>query len=218
MNVGLLTDIHDNRIVLNYPYFTFANKFGNVKLIHPWEDKVEQIDLLILPGGLDLNPLRYNQIKIPWLTGAQNDNFEYFDQAILPRYIEARIPTVGVCRGHQSLNVHFGGSLKQHISDEPTSTYNRGGLVHDALDVITGKSFKINSLHHQAIDTLGNGIYTTLVGIKRGKKKPDKQLHIEAIRHKELPICGFQFHPEELEWNSDAVLWVRSEIHRIARK
>lgn len=42
---------------------------------------------------------------------------------LLRRFVEARKPVMGICRGHQLINVFFGGSLIQHID---TADYHRG--------------------------------------------------------------------------------------------
>lgn len=220
--IGLLTDItSDNKISLNLPYFRFAERFGAVTLLHPWEsDNIPDLDLLIIPGGSDVQPLRYQQVKIPWLTQNQNGNFEYWDLTAMPKFIEKKTPIYGICRAHQSLNVHFGGTLHQHVYDEPTSE-NRSDVAHYVRDVKTNQVMLCNGMHHQAIDKLGDGFEVTLQGFKSVKKKGLKELCIEGIRHKELPIIGGQFHLEELLFEDEKarplIDWSMNEIFSIMR-
>jgi len=220
MKIGLLVDLSENnQILVNYPYYTFAEKYGNVTVVTPFDAEVKKdLDLLILIGGADVHPYRYGQPKIPWLTQNQNTNLEYFDTTLLPKYIKEQIPIFGVCRGAQTLNVHFGGSLNQHV-DEPNSGMDRGKLVHQVRDVRTGHVYLVNSLHHQSIDKLGYGIEVALQGFIKQKKKAYKELCIEAIRHIELPIAATQFHPEELDDDCEEAIqtisWVDDEIARI---
>lgn len=225
--IGLLMDIgQEEKIWLNYAYFqfaericeTFSEKLGRgITLIHPWSQEVdESVGLLYLPGGSDIAPLRYNEPRIPWLSGGQNANFEYFDMTLLPKYLERKVPVFGTCRGHQSINVHFGGSLFQHV-DEPTSSSFRGQPVHWGIDTRDHNCFMLNSLHHQAIKKLGEGLEVILHGFAKQKKKVI-DLHIEAIRHKELPIFCHQFHCEELkddEKTGPTINWVLNEISQI---
>jgi gamma-glutamyl-gamma-aminobutyrate hydrolase PuuD len=225
--VGHLTDVsEDKKIYLNMAYFRFAEFLceqfpeqlgGGVTLIHPWEDDVRSdVGLLYLPGGNDVQPLRYGQKKIPWLCGPQNANFEYFDLNLLPKYVDAKTPIFGTCRGHQTINVHFGGTLHQHI-EEPSSGMERDKLVHLVCDTRSQEIFGVNSLHHQSIDKLGDGLEATLVGFVK-KKKRVQALAIEAIVHKELPIFCEQFHVEELTENeeaADCINWTLREIAKI---
>lgn len=221
--IGLLTDVTDEgKINLNLAYFRFAEKFGAVTLLHPWDTNIrDDLSLLIVPGGPDVNPLRYNQIKLPWACGNQHTNFEYWDLAVMPGYIANKTPFYTICRGFQTINVHFGGSLFQDIDDEPTSANRRGQLVHFIEDVKTKQVMACNSLHHQAIDKLGDGLEVTLQGFKVIKKKGRKNLQIEGIRHKELPILGGQFHLEELnpeDENSQPLIdWSMREIFSIMK-
>lgn len=209
--IGLLTDIEVNKISLNFAYFEFASIFGAVKLIHPLENIHHRVDLLILPGGADVHPLRYGETKIPWQCGYQNEHYEYFDAEILPAYIQSKTPIFGICRGLQTINVLLGGSLHQDV-DEPNSGSERGKPVHWVRDTRTGIKFEVNSLHHQAIKGLAPNFDAILVGTK---KKEDR--YIEAIKHRELPILATQFHPEELnnQKTLEAWNWTINEIRRI---
>ena len=120
---------------------------------------------------------------------------------MLQKYIDAKIPIFGICRGLQTLNVHFGGTLDQHIDTKTSET--RSELVHDAFQlkhIVPGEQssvtkFRVNSLHHQAIGRLGDDLEIMLTD-----KLPTKNndFIVEGIRHKSLPIYGVQYHPEEI--------------------
>lgn len=214
--IGLLTDFNGNKVSLNFAYFNFAQIFGAVTLVHPWEQKVHDVDLLILPGGQDVHPLRYGQNKIPWQCQDQNDNFEYFDTEVLPGYIDRKTPIFGICRGLQTLNVLLGGSLFQHV-DEPYCIESRGQLIHSVVDPRSSKVFQVNSLHHQAVDKLAPGFEVVLQGFKRKKHNHFEPMSVEAIKHKTLPILATQFHPEELNHDkaSEAWNWTIKEVNSL---
>lgn len=219
MKIGLLCNTRDERFSFNMAYFNFAQSWGNVTLISPRQDYVhDDLDLLILPGGEDVLSVRYNEPPSQ-MCGMPNMDFEYFDLAVLPKYFANKTPIVGICRGLQTLNVAFDGSLHQHTY-EPTSTSSRWEHAHEAITTVGNKRFGINSLHHQAIKDLGEGFEPTLIGVYKSKKDGDKKLHIEAIKHKELPIVAFQFHPEELfddVYSEQATAWFSEEISSILR-
>lgn len=214
--IGLLSNVENGKYVFNEAYYNFAKELGFVSLITPRDKTVYDFDLIILPGGPDVAPMRYNQAPHEFCQNPHY-NYEYFDMEILPQYIAQNVPVLGICRGMQSINVLFGGSLFQNIC-EPTSVSYRWEHVHDALDKRTGRRFGVNSLHHQAIDKLGDGLEVLLIGKSSKRKEKDQDLHIEAFRHVDKPILGVQFHPEELfdDPNSRmATEWIYSEIEKL---
>lgn len=199
-NIGLLVDTNENKFVFNEPYWHFANQFGRVQLINPLNPLIEEdLDLLILPGGADVWSGRYGPVGHPSIVGTPNYNFEYFDSNILPQYIEQNTAIFGICRGIQTLNVHFGGTLFHDLDDEPKNGWgdNRGKFLHHVRNLENNDVFPVNSLHHQAVETLGEGLIETLRGflIKDGK---EIGLQIEGLEHEHLPISAVQWHPEEV--------------------
>ena len=152
-------------------------------------------DGLILCGGSDIDPAYYNES----LNGSVNidaarDTAEF---ALLKAYVEAGKPVMGICRGYQLINVFFGGTMYQHIPEAPTHTNGTDHYcVHDVTadpDSIAGrlygKTFSVNSAHHQAVKELGKGLRATAWWEGR---------YIEAFEHTTMPIFGFQWHPEKM--------------------
>ena len=133
----------------------------------------------------------------------------------------------GICRGHQSLNVYFGGTLHSHV-EEPTSRYE-GEAVHFVGNAEKTDVMPTSSNHHQAVDRLGDGFIPLLYGYEmkvtkeEGKQvyKVGKRLHLEAMRHTSMPIASVQWHPEKNfagQSNPSAEKYVRGLIHSILRK
>lgn len=152
-------------------------------------------DGLILCGGNDINPKYYNEE----VNGSVDidDRRDELEFSLLKAYIEEGKPVLGICRGFQIINTFFGGSLYQHL---PETNSHRGEMNIDVIHNVTstpnsilndlyGKTFSVNSFHHQAINKLGNGLYATAYW-------NDK--YIEAYEHSSLPIFGVQWHPERL--------------------
>jgi putative glutamine amidotransferase len=217
--IGLLADIEDNKWSFNMAYMTWARRFcGNVELISPLDkDLRTDLDLLILPGGADVLPFRYGEHLKNGYCGMPNFRYEEFDMVMLPQYVDQETPIFGICRGLQTLNVHFKGSLHQHIFDEPNSRF-RTDTVHK---IRTAKGyFDVNSMHHQAIKKLGQDLTSIAASVEIEKKKPEKLRYIEGIRHNNLPIAAVQFHPEELCFNpkaNQATEWVDNLVLSIAK-
>lgn len=154
----------------------------------------EDYDGLILCGGSDTHPKYYGED----LNGSVNIDLDRdeCEMALAEAFIKAGKPILGICRGCQLLNIYLGGNLIQHI-DTFEDHKKEGDAVHEVVAVdegvaslLYGSSFFVNSMHHQAINKLGEGLKITLRSKKDGI--------IEAIEHESLPIIGFQFHPERM--------------------
>ena len=151
-------------------------------------------DGLLLCGGADIHPSHYGEE----INGSVNISPERDanDLAFARAFIAAGKPILGICRGHQVLNVVFGGSLCQHI---PTTEAHRaeGDAVHPVtaqgesfLKALYGERFFVNSHHHQAVNRLGENLRVTLCCPNDGT--------VEAFQHETLPVFGVQFHPERM--------------------
>lgn len=225
--IGLQVDLNEDHTkpLFNLAYFKFAeflceqfpDQLSGITLVTPYEERINpEIGLFLGIGGADISPYKYGKKKLGWLMGHQNSNFEYFDCTLLPKLLLSGIPSLHICRSMQAVNIFFWGSLHLHV-EEPTSK-ERGDLVHLGKDARTGEVIFLNSLHHQAVDTLGNDLEVILSGFTY-KKKTEIPLQVEAIRHKSFPILGLQNHPEELDITerraANSMNWVLREVASI---
>jgi len=152
---------------------------------------VGDCDALLLPGGGDVEPWRYGQKN----TASRHLEPER-DQAeleLLARFTVLKKPILGICRGIQTINVFFGGTLCQDIPGHCCfDGIDRLHTVHTALSAFRdfcGETCIVNSAHHQTVDVLGSGLQAV-------QWAPDGT--IEAVCHKTLPVWGVQWHPERL--------------------
>ena len=202
--IGILGTISGSMFGVDTKYMQFASMFGDVCIITPDHHPMD-LNLLILKGGHDINPANYGQ-RPGYAISTSNPFQEEFDNEWLPQYITKEIPIFGICRGLQALNIHFGGTLNQHIVNHPTNGDDREELTHNVrASSPKSKMFGVNSMHHQAIDKLGEGLEVMLEECDdKGRLSTGI---IEAIKHKTLPIIAVQWHPEEMldSWSTDAV-------------
>ena len=78
---------------------------------------LDLLDALILTGGAgDVNPALYGQERHPE-TGPIQDERDAYELALARGAVERGIPTLGICRGMEILNVVYGGSIEQHLPD-----------------------------------------------------------------------------------------------------
>jgi len=205
-NIGIVGwSTGDNSFGVSKAYLTYFRQYGNVHIMTPQHpDDIWKLDLIVLPGGADVNPARYNEIP-GFTTGMANPFLEWFDEKILPKYIEKGVPLFGICRGFQSLYVHFGVPLEQEILGwHPYSSKGRNDEVHELFlptqfgensGKFIGKAQqKVNSLHHQAV--LWNDA-SKKCAFKPTLIAEDKWV-VEAAEHESLPIAAVQWHPEEI--------------------
>ncbi|MGA3247737.1 MAG: type 1 glutamine amidotransferase [Paraburkholderia sp.] len=179
---------------------------GHQGMLHPsnirLRDYAKTLDGLLLQGGADVSPQSYaEQATSPeWPGDRVRDMYEL---ELLHEFIESGKPVLGVCRGCQLINVAFGGTLYQDIAtDVPTA----GAHVNEHYDqhrhgihfpdgstlanMFPGRRDAIvNSIHHQAVKTLGRDLNIEAVSAADGI--------IEAVRYRRAPfVMGVQWHPE----------------------
>lgn len=218
-NVGVVGSIQGNGIGVGKNYHEYARTLGhvdgktraNVITINPSDDPhyhaaiIAKIDLLILPGGADLSPSHYGEEPLVH-TGNPDVFKEAFFTGHLKDYVNAGVPTFGICLGFQMINVFFGGSLLQHIMFGDHQSDIRWRDKHNVLsngEVI----FNVNSHHHQGVtlDRLGEGLRPMVISKVDGKfvgktsfpKSLKEDVLIEGFMHEDLAVGGVQWHPEE---------------------
>jgi putative glutamine amidotransferase len=214
MRIGIVAQEHGEIFGVHRDYLEFIEEFGTPVILTPLEKndffRTVKIDGLVLPGGSDVNPRRYSRLP-SFMSYRPNSYLELFDKEILPGLISKDFPIFGICRGLQTLNVHFGGSLHQHLFFHPYSKNNQD-LVHELTFISptktggepTGEDCKVNSFHHQAISRLAKDLEVLAIsntGTIYGYSI------IEAVRHLSLPIVAVQWHPERIHdiWSMNAM-------------
>ena len=162
---------------------------------------IESIDGLLLTGGGDMHPRFYGQSPHERLleTTAARDNFE---MKAIELTLKDEKPILGICRGHQVLNIAFGGNLYQDLScieqktlthADPAQTYKvfhnvKIGKGSKLYKIIGAEIIETNSSHHQVIDKTGSGIKAVAFA---------SDGLIEGIEHSQYDfVIGVQWHPE----------------------
>jgi putative glutamine amidotransferase len=135
---------------------------------------LDRVDGLLLLGGADVAADRYGHASHPSAEPPHQVR-DAVETSLVVAAADAGIPTLGICRGLQIINVAFGGTLRQHLPDELGDDVHRRnigrfeGNGHDvrlaagslALRATGAPVHRVISHHHQAIDTLGTGLIAT---------------------------------------------------------
>lgn len=202
---------------IGYHYTNAIYKAGGLPIIIPQIDNVEiiqsyvkQIDGLLIPGGIDVNPFMYNENPLPKL-GNVNMEYDIWEMHMIVQAKQKQIPILGICRGLQILNVFHGGTLWQDLSYRKEETFlhkqteqSRSGICHyitttkdSYLQMLLGEHVAVNSFHHQAIKQLASNFLIEAIA---------EDGIIEAIVDPSYPyLRAVQWHPEGFEDTNDTM-------------
>jgi putative glutamine amidotransferase len=173
------------------PYLAACRAVGLEPVENP--DTLDAIEGIVLSGGSDVNPLRYEQPPHPE-TDAPDDPRDERETAAVLAAVQNQLPLLAICRGLQLMNVALGGTLQQHISGHdhkglPDAHSTRVEPSSRLANIVCAADYSVNSRHHQAVDRMGQGLVVTA-------RSGDGI--IEAV---EIPACpfalGVQWHPED---------------------
>ncbi len=166
-----------------------------------------ECDGLLLPGGADVNPKMYNEEPIEQC-GKPNELRDNAEVPMFNEFLKTGKPILGICRGFQLINVICGGSLYQDIKAEQQCKhmdfFSRKKYIHTVkleensilYEVFNSTEIKVNSMHHQAVKTVGDRLTSTAIS-------PDG--YVEAFEMPNHNFCvAVQWHPEHMAKNNKA--------------
>ncbi|MBV8895202.1 MAG: gamma-glutamyl-gamma-aminobutyrate hydrolase family protein [Acidobacteriaceae bacterium] len=153
---------------------------------------------LLLMGGTDVNPKLFGAAPDP-ATQTPDDERDAFELDLLDQALASDLPVFAICRGLQLLNVHSGGTLRQHLASPRHDPPEDADFAHQIeiepdtlLSSIAGEPrWPVNSYHHQAADRVGAGLRVSARDAEDGT--------VEALEHSDRTfVLGVQWHPEDL--------------------
>jgi putative glutamine amidotransferase len=161
-------------------------------------DSFALCDAVVLTGGIDIMPENTNYDNAP---AAFNEARDQFESEVLRLALYEKKPVLGICRGLQLINNHFGGDLYLDLA-EKNDAHKKGkeDKIHEVyLDTnsllfeITGQEKgRVNSAHHQSINQLADCLRVSAAsgdGV------------VEAIELKDKTnqfLLAVQWHPERM--------------------
>ena len=169
------------------------------------DDALDGVAGLVLLGGEDVEAARWGGTEADCVT--PNPARDAFEFAVVERAVVRRLPTLGICRGAQLLNVALGGTLLPHLEPEGHGPHlsDDGGLLRHPIDVdprfaeAAGwpRTLEVASGHHQAIDQIA----PPLRAVAR-----DRHGILEAVVADDPLVLAVQWHPEFMS-DADEAAW-----------
>ena len=168
----------------------------------------DRLDGILIPGGADVDPSIYGEARHECceVSDPPRDRVEL---QLIRWALEEGKPVLGICRGIQLINLAAGGSLYQDLAAQlegsvkhdyfPGQGFARDALTHEVTveegsrlaGVFGAGRLRVNSMHHQAINRLGDGLVVSARSTDDGV--------IEAVEVPSHPfMVGVQWHPEAL--------------------
>lgn len=179
-----------------------------------------RLDGLVMTGGGDIDPERYNGEAHTAVYGVHGPRDE-MELAVARYAAEHRMPVLAICRGLQVLNVALGGDL---VADIPTQI--EGGFEHfvtgdgaeseahqsiglaegcDLAQLFGTTELKVNSLHHQAV-------LTPAPGLRPVAWSEDGVIEAVEAEDETWPLQAVQWHPENLVGTEPAARTLFAEL------
>ena len=169
------------------------------------------IDGLLMSGGGDISPEYYGKELSSYEKGV-SPRRDFFEFHFGKYFIEnTEKPVLGVCRGHQVLNVILGGDLYQDVEEMWRSKKQVIKIEHrrhgekekrswhkvrilkpsKLFDILGCQIIVVNSSHHQIVNNISNRLIISAIG-------PDEAN--EALEFNgERFILSIQWHPESID-------------------
>ena len=209
------------RYCMSAPYVRAVEAAGGVPIVLPpqhdsIDELIEIIDGLLLSGGPDVDPVRYGDTYVHPATYGIDPDRDQFEIDLFESALRRGIPTFGICRGIQVMNVALGGTLIQDVATEHPGAADVGHRQHERgledsavghtlsavepapLPIFGNNDLGVNSFHHQAIRDLAPDLVPVAYS-------PDGL--VEAVVMRGNPeIFGVQWHPELMFERDDAHL------------
>jgi putative glutamine amidotransferase len=191
-----------HEMALGLTYMRAVELAGGVPVVLPplepgaMATLLTRLDGVCLSGGPDLDPAGYGA-RAHEALGPTEPALDRFELELACAADALGMPLLGICRGAQALNIARGGTLHQHIDGHrqtalatlPTHSV-RIAPSSRAAQVLGGHAAEVNSFHHQAVDTLGDGLVATAWAADGT---------IEGLEDPSHPfLLGVQWHAETL--------------------
>ncbi len=165
---------------------------------------------IIIGGGGDVSPALYGKPEYAGICAGMDPYRDTLETRLIEYAMEQQLPLLGICRGHQIMNVTAGGSLTPDIPTYIGRTIDHKSASDSAHIIVVKKgsflhgivlkdTLYVNSRHHQCVDELANS-YRAGAHAKDGIIESIEPAGFteHSGRNKGVFVLGVQWHPESL--------------------
>jgi putative glutamine amidotransferase len=153
---------------------------------------IDEADGLLLTGGSDIAPefLHQEIVDLSVLDKDVDPARDRWEFDVVEKASARGLPIFAICKGLQVLNVALGGTLKLDIPGHNSPEQKENDIQRLRSDASATHRFdQVNSAHHQAIDSPGEGLVVEAWCVTDDI--------IEQVRLRDYPFAlGVQYHPE----------------------
>jgi putative glutamine amidotransferase len=180
---------------------------------------LSHVDGILFTGGGDIDPALFNGTPHARVYGISSER-DTLEISLIREALSAGKPLLAICRGIQVLNIALGGTLYTHIQDQRDQSlkhdwfpdFPRDKLAHSVRltpgsklhQIFGSEEIRVNSLHHQGIAELGQGLRATGLA-------PDDLVEGVEVEGATFAI-GVQWHPECLPDDSGSQALFRAFV------
>lgn len=165
---------------INFNTLMITGQYANINSI------LDLCDGFLITGGIDVHPKWFNEEMNG--TGETNEELDYIDKAVIDYALKNKKPLLGICRGHQAINIFMGGNIIQDIGASHKNTKHYVNMFENEFINFPSK-IETNSFHHQVCKDLAPDL------IEIGRSEDN---YNEAYISKKYPIIAVQWHPEKM--------------------
>lgn len=162
---------------------------------HDWIEYLQQfsVEPLLVPNALN-DPLAFilgcgaQRLLLTGGNSAQEGSIrDRTETALLTGALDKAIPVLGVCRGLQMINAHFGGAICRDLATHVPAE-SHVACAH-AVHLEDGSTASVNSYHDEGV--LQSGLASALIPTAWSDGGV-----VEAVRHPTEAVAAIQWHPE----------------------
>lgn len=233
MIIGLPDTCPQEPPIVPVNYVNAVERVGHEVRVLPYtmdekacQQMLDGVDVLLFMGGGDIEAKWFGAEQSP-LAGTPNQRRDEFEMLLFKLALQRRLPIMGICRGHQLINIALGGTIYQDLpteypdrfsTDHPLDLSDKGMAplinhsrpdsewagVHDIYINKKSRLYQVLQVEQACVNSTHHQALKDLGRTLRvTATSPDGV--IEAIESDTYPIAAVQFHPERLAFGDDTL-------------